>query len=43
MEKTVLCLGCPTPKKTPLCFESKEGCSRALLIHTRKASGRAVR
>lgn len=32
MEKTVLCLVCPTPKKSPLCFESKEGYSDTLLI-----------
>lgn len=38
MEKTVLCLVCP-----PLCFESKEGYSRVLLIYTRKASGRVVK
>lgn len=38
MEKTVLCLVCPTP----LCFESKEGYSY-VLIYTRKASGRVVK
>lgn len=43
MEKIVLCLVCPTPKKSPLCFESKREYSCVLLIYTRKASWKVVK
>ena len=40
LEETMFCL--VPPKKSPPCFESKEGCFHVFLIYTKKASGRAA-